>query len=194
MEGGRRLVRWPPQRPRCKVVRAGLGFRPRSSRQGWWQDSGPRWSEEGTVNRMVDCRGRLFQREEEFRFRCGTWADIWEEGGGSDWTVKPFSFLGKGSSSLWEDISLLLRMHLCQWLTWGRQLDHPNQCYWPRWEVWQAAHPHIRRQLKTRLRYQARNIDWRAIYKEEMLEAKGKDENSTDMNQNQEWTLGCLYI
>ena len=45
-----------------------------------------------------------------------------------------------------------------------------------------------------RLRYQARNIDWRVIYKEEMIEAKGKDENSIYVNQNQEWTLGYLYI
>lgn len=41
--------------------------------------------------------------------------------GGSDRAVKPFAFTDKHSSSLQEDLSLLLlRMRLCKWLTWGQ--------------------------------------------------------------------------
>lgn len=60
--------------------------------------------------------------------------------------------------------------------------------------MWQAAHRHIQRQLKMRVSCWARDRDWRVIYKEEMIEAKGMDENSAVVDRNQERTLGYLCI
>lgn len=47
----------------------------------------------------------------------------------------------------------------------------------------QAAHPHIQRQLKMRVRCQVRNVGSGVIYKEEIMEATGIDEGSVEVDK-----------